>query len=105
MLIKDAIALFRQGKALTNGAIWKQSAAAGSALAAFLIAGVGVARGLGYDLPIDDATATKIAEGAVALVGAVNAVVHCIANTDAGLPAKPVADGSSGSANDDLYRG
>ena len=78
-------ALARTGSAVTDPALWKNRSALVMALSALIVAAAQVAKAYGYDLGIDNDTATAIAGGIGALVG----VWSTYATSDkVGLPAK-----------------
>jgi hypothetical protein len=82
------ITLFRQGKELTHSATWKNRTIATNCLVSVFGAVLVIAKGYGYDFPINEESIQNIAVGAVAVVGAINAVMHVITSSKVGLPAK-----------------
>jgi hypothetical protein len=89
-LINALFAVVRQGNALRNPALWKQRQMAVSALTAFLVGAVALARLLGLDLPLW-LTEGLLAELAAFLVAGVLAfdVFSTAATSDkVGLPPK-----------------
>lgn len=97
--------LFRQGRALTQAATWKQRSVAANALGGVLAAALLIAKGLGYDPHIDSDTVQALAGGVAAAVCVANAVMHIITDPHAGLPARAAADAGADASHDDLYRG
>lgn len=61
--------LFRKGSEVADPALWKNRSALVIALAAVIVAAAQVAKGYGYDLGIDNDTATAIAGGIAAIAG------------------------------------
>lgn len=61
--------LFRKGAAVSEPGVWKQRSALTLALTALILAGVKVAKGFGYELPITEADAATLAAGIAVLVG------------------------------------
>lgn len=66
--VKDAFAVFRAGEAVDDPAKWKQGQVTANAVTVFLAAAVTLAKGLGYDLHIDNATLAAVGTGLFALV-------------------------------------
>jgi hypothetical protein len=93
MLITDAIAVFKKGKALTNKSTWANATALTGVLAGFLGAAFSLAKAFGYDVGVTDETINNLAAGAGALVLVVTNVLHVAANPHAGVQ----ADGAAGS--------
>lgn len=87
---------FQAGKELANAKTWKQRQLLGTALATFLGAGVVIAKGFGYDIPLDDATLHQIGDAVAVLVGAGNVVLTVVTSQKLGLPAKGGAAGDGG---------
>lgn len=77
--------LFKEGEALSNAAAWKNKLVAVNGVVAFIATALLIAKAYGFDLELDDDTIHGLAGGVVALVGAVNAVMHVVANKDVGL--------------------
>jgi hypothetical protein len=86
MLIQDIPTLFKQGKALTNPTTWANTTALTGVLAGFLVAAMHVAKALGYDFGVNDATLNQLAGGIAAGVLVVSNILHTLANPNAGLP-------------------
>jgi hypothetical protein len=86
MLITDFFQAFKQGKQIANPATWKNASLATSALVTFLTAVVGIAKGLGYDIHLDDQTLQAAGAGIFALYGVFSAVVTVVTSTKVGLP-------------------
>lgn len=75
--------LFQKGKEVTNAEMWKNGQVTGNMVGGFIIAAVSVAKGLGYDLPINEAAAYAIGGGVVAIA---NIVLTVITSKKVGLP-------------------
>lgn len=90
MLIADVITAFRHGKKLANSAAWKKGGVAASALTAFLVSVVGIARALGYQIPVSDVELEAIAGGIAVLASVFSGIVHVVTTTSIGL--QPVGD-------------
>jgi hypothetical protein len=86
MLITDFFQAFHQGKQIANPATWKNRTTATNVLVGFIAAAIGVGKGLGYDLHIDDQTVQAAGAGIFALYGLFNAVITVITSTKVGLP-------------------
>lgn len=86
MLISDVPALFKQGKALTKSTTWANSATLTGVLAGFLVSAFHIAKALGYDFGVNDATLNQAAGGIAAVVLIVTNVLHTLSNPTAGLP-------------------
>jgi hypothetical protein len=86
MLITDFFQAFKQGKQIANPATWKNASLATSALVTFLTALVGIAKGLGYEIHIDDQTLQAAGAGIFALYGVFSAVITVITSAKVGLP-------------------
>lgn len=86
MLISDIPTLFRQGKALAKPTTWANTTALSGVLAGFLVAAMHVAKALGYDFGVNDATLNQLAGGVAAGVLVVTNIMHTLANPNAGLP-------------------
>ena len=92
--------LFREGKEITNATTWKNRTVAANAIIAFLGTLLAIGRGFGFSVLIDDATIANVGAGIVALVTAINAVMHTITSARIGLSSnggsgpteKPTAD-------------
>ncbi|GGX43078.1 hypothetical protein [Undibacterium squillarum] len=67
--------LFEAGQAVADPALWKSRQVTATAVGGVVIAGVGVARAYGIELPIDETAATAIAGGILAVVNLVLTVV------------------------------
>lgn len=82
--------LFRKGSAVDDPAAWKQHQVTATMVGVFIMALVQLAKAFGYDIHIDDTTATALAGGAIA---AVNVVLTYVTSDKIGvLPAKRIAD-------------
>ena len=69
--IKGLWALMQAGKAVADPALWKTRQITVTMLVAVLMAVVQLAKGFGYELPIDENTATALAGGVLAIVNVV----------------------------------
>jgi len=65
----DLLDLLRKGSAVTDPKLWKDRAALTLALTGLIVVIVKVAKGFGYDLPINETDASSIAAGFAVLVG------------------------------------
>jgi len=65
----DLLDLLRKGSAVTDPKLWKDRAALTLALTGLIVVIVKVAKGFGYDLPINETDAGSIAAGFAVLVG------------------------------------
>lgn len=83
--IPKFLELFKEGKELTNAATWKNRTVAANTLVAFLGTLLALGRAFNFSVPIDDATLANLAAGVVAMVTAVNAVMHTITSARVGL--------------------
>lgn len=63
--------LMQAGKAVADPALWKSRQITVTMLVAVLMAVVQLAKGFGYELPIDENTATAIAGGFLAVINVV----------------------------------
>lgn len=63
--------LMQAGKAVADPALWKTRQITVTMIVAVLMALVQLAKGFGYELPIDENTATAIAGGLLAIVNVV----------------------------------
>lgn len=67
--------LFNAGQSVSDPVLWKTRQVTATAVGGVVIAAVGFARACGVDLPIDEAAATEIAGGVLAVVNLVLTVV------------------------------
>lgn len=82
--------VFKIGEQVANPVFWKQVQSKGQpALAALLVAVVGLTKGTKYEIPVDDDTLMYFAGGVFAVT---NWVLTNITSKKMGLPAKPVQD-------------
>ncbi len=89
--------LFRKGSELADSEKWKSHQITSTMLGVFLLACVQAAKAFGYDLPINEETATAIGAG---ILGVVNVVLSIITSKRAGiLPAAEQATDSLQQAN------
>jgi hypothetical protein len=97
MLISSFFEAFKAGKSLADSVTWKNRAILGNVLVSFFSAIVAIARGVGYDVQIDDPTLQAFAGGIVAFVGISNAVLHVVTSDKVGLPSVSEGGGDAGS--------
>ena len=79
---------FKEGKEIGNAATWKNRTIATNAILALLGTLLAIAHNFGFKLELDNDTVQNLAAGAVALVTAINAVMHTVTTTRTGLPSK-----------------
>ena len=80
--IKAFWSLFQKGKEVADPEKWKNQQITGNVFGAFILAVVAAAKGLGYELPIDETSAYQIGGG---LVATVNILLVIITSKKAGL--------------------
>jgi len=80
--------LLRKGSAVTDPKLWKDRAALTLALTGLIVVIVKVAKGFGYDLPINETDAGSIAAGFAVLIGLFS--TYATSDKVGLLPAKPV---------------
>ena len=80
--IARALALFQQGQSVADPQKWKTRQIKSTMLAGLIVAAVNVAKGMGYDLPIDADTANAIA---VTVIVAVNFVLTITTSKTVGV--------------------
>ena len=85
---KAATDVFHEGKELANSVVWKNRQVAGNHVTLLLIAGVGVAKGFGYDINIDRDTLEIAGMGIGAVVVVINQVLNVITSTRVGINPK-----------------
>jgi hypothetical protein len=78
---------FKEGKELADSATWKNRTVATNCCVAFMATLIGLAKTFGYDIALDDQTVQGLAVGAVAVVGAVNAIMHVVTSSRVGVQA------------------
>lgn len=95
------LSAFRKGNELADSAKWKSRQITSTAIGAFIIALIQLAKALGYDIPLDSETATAIGAG---ILGVVNVALTILtskrigtaeqagANLPEGPKATPVQD-------------
>ncbi len=81
--------LFRKGNELANAEKWKSHQITSTMLAMFLLACVQTAKVFGYELPVDENTATAIGAG---ILGVVNVVLSVVTSKRAGIASKSTPD-------------
>lgn len=91
--IPKFLELLKEGKELENAQVWTNRTAAANAIVAFLTTGLGIAAALGYDLKLDQQTIAALAGGLVAVVTAVNAIMHLITDKRSGLSSNDKPNG------------
>jgi hypothetical protein len=98
--IPKFLELFKEGKEVTNAATWKSRTIATNAILALLGTGLGLSKAFGFKLELDNETLQSLAAGAVAVVTAVNAVMHTITSARVGVSSNGGSSSSEGSAPD-----
>lgn len=96
MILIDLISAFHKGQELANGDVWKDRTKLTNRLTLFLVASVGIAKGLGYDLDVNEEVLAAVAAGVAALLVVINGVVRVATDPNVGLPARretPPGDG------------
>ena len=92
--------LFKEGKEVTNAATWKNRTIATNAILALIGTTLALGKAFEFKLELDGDTLQGLAAGAVAVVTAINAVMHTITSARVGLssdsgsspPDRPTAD-------------
>jgi len=87
--------LFKEGKEVTNAATWKNRTIATNAILALIGTTLALGKAFGFKLELDGDTLQGLAAGAVAVVTAINAVMHTITSARVGLS----SDSGSGPTN------
>lgn len=77
-------ALFRKGEEVSDPEKWKSRQITGTMLAGLLLAIIHLAKTFGYDIPMDEDTASTIGVGVIA---AANVVLTMVTSKKAGLQA------------------
>jgi hypothetical protein len=85
--------LMQKGKSVADPTAWKSGAVTTNTLVGVLGAIAVFAKSFGYDLHVTDGLLSQLAGAVLAIVGAVNAVVHVITDVRLGMS----GGGSSGS--------
>lgn len=80
--LKALLNLLRQENEVSNPGAWKNA----TIVANLILAVAAVAAAWGFDIKLSADDATNLAAGAIALVGVVNGIMHCITSARAGLP-------------------
>jgi O-antigen/teichoic acid export membrane protein len=86
------LALLRRGSEVSNAEVWRNRAAAITAVSALLSAALAAANAFGYDLKVSDADISAIAGGVVAIGLLVSSFLHVAADKGVGLPPGRGAD-------------
>ena len=86
--IPNFLRLFQQGQEVANAATWKNATVATNVVVGVLGTAVSLASSAGYSLPVTDSALQIIGSGIVAVVGAVNAVIHVITSAKVGFAPK-----------------
>jgi len=81
--IKAFWSLFQKGKEVTNPEKWKNHQITGNIVGGFILAIVAAAKGMGYELPIDESSAYQIGGGIVAIA---NILLVITTSKKVGLP-------------------
>lgn len=84
-MLSDFFSAFRKGQELVNAETWKSRTILLNALVAFIAALASIAKGFGYDIPVDS---EAIGGGIVAVFALVNAVMQVVTSKRVGLPTK-----------------
>ena len=92
--------LFKEGKEIANATTWKNRTVAVNAFIAFLGTVLALAHSFGFSVLIDDATIADVSAGVVAMVTAVNAVMHTITSSRVGLSSNGGSDSTKGPTAD-----
>ena len=79
--------LFNEGKELANATTWKNRTVATNAVLALIGTGLALGKAFGFSLELDNDTLQGLAAGTVAVVTAINAVMHTITDKRVGLSA------------------
>jgi hypothetical protein len=82
MIIKDVFVALQKGKELSNAETWKNRTFLFNTLVALFIALGAIAKGFGYEFPID---AEGLASGVIAAVALVNAVMQYATSSRVGV--------------------
>ena len=98
--ITNFFELFKEGKEIANAATWKSRTIATNAILALLSTVLVLAKSYGFNVSLDGETTQNLAAGIVAIVAAVNAVMHTITSARVGVssdsggspPKDPTAD-------------
>ena len=78
--------LFKEGKEVADPTTWKKRTIATNVLLALIGTLLALAKAFGYPLSLDNDTIQNLAAGIVAIVAAVNAVMHVITSARVGMP-------------------
>lgn len=84
-MLTDFFSAFRKGQELINADTWKNRTILLNVLVAFITALASIAKGFGYDIPIDS---EAIGGGIVAVFALVNAVMQIVTSKRVGLQPK-----------------
>jgi hypothetical protein len=84
-MLSDFFSAFRKGQELVNTETWKNRTILLNALVAFIAALASIAKGFGYDVPVDS---QALGSGVVAVVALVNGVMQIVTSKRVGLPVK-----------------
>jgi hypothetical protein len=84
-MLTDFFNAFRKGQELANTETWKNGTILLNALVAFIAALGAIAKGFGYDVPVDS---QAIGGGIVGIVALVNGVMQIVTSKRVGLPTK-----------------
>jgi len=80
--------VFNKGKMIKNAVMAKNVQLFSSAVGSFLIAVNVIATGMGYHIPLDDATLTQVGGGIGSVYLFVNAIITVVTSEKVGLPVK-----------------
>lgn len=95
MKLLNWLEVFRKGSMVADPKVWKDRAGVTMLLAGLIMAAVQLAKAYGYELPVDEETATLIAGGIAAVVGVLS--TYATSDKVGILPAKPPVEVSAGS--------
>jgi hypothetical protein len=82
-MLSDFFSALRKGQELINAETWKNRTILLNALVAFIAAIASIAKGFGYDIPVDS---EALGGGIVAVVAIVNALMQVVTSKRVGLP-------------------
>jgi hypothetical protein len=82
------ISVFHEGQALANASVWKNRQLAGNHVVALLSGAVVIAKGCGFNIPVDQDTLQTAGLGLAAIVTCVNSLLTVITSTKVGFKPK-----------------
>jgi len=98
--IPQFLELFKEGKEISNAATWQNRTVAANACVALLGTCLVIAKTFGYAIELDQETMSNLGAGIVAVVAAVNAVMHTITSKNVGLSPDGISGTGSGNSID-----